>query len=1050
MKVFKWFGIVVAGLLVLFVLAAVAIPLFFGDKLRALADDQIATYVDAEVSYGDIDLSLLREFPSLSVAIQDITVDGRGAFDSVRLADIGEVVVAVDFWSAIGEGPVDIESVRLVRPDLHIVTLPDGTTNTDILLTDQEAAPANAAETAEGAAIKLREYGIEEGHVIYDDRAAGLFVELTDLEHEGSGDFTATRFDLDTETSIAALTVNAGGVDYFDQATVAYDAQLSVDTEAGLVGLRQNTLRINQLSSTFEGTVGLPTQAGDIAVDLKLNTPEQDFRALWSVIPAAFAKTLDGVETSGRFDLGGAVNGTYVAETGGLPGFDFALSVADGRVKYPDLPKDLSAINVDARVRSSGGTLSDLLLDVPKFAFRLGANPFEGSLRVLNGTTDPAFDLTAQGTLDLADLTQAIPLDGVERLAGIVDLDVKAAGTASAASSGDVRAIEASGTASVKGVEYVATDLPKVSVASGNAAFDGNRVTVANLTGKAGRSDFAVDGVLTDPFSLATEQGTLGGEVKLRSSVFDANEWLEESGEEVNAGQSVGASGDLPAARPFDRFDIGFDADIGTLYYDVYELTDAKAAGTVSPDELTLRSLRFETANSDVAMNGTLRNLYGYTFDGGELTGELTLASERLDLLALGNVGVDPNVPAAEPDATATAEYIPLPERMSISVNTTAGRVLYDDIELSDVRGTIVMANQTAAVQGATGRLLGGRLDIDGDYVYRGPDTEPKFDLKYALKDIGFQEAFEQFNTVRQLAPVAKYMTGKFNTDMVMSSTLGRDMMPSLQNLDADGFINTLNASLQSFGPLQKAADLLGVASLQNLALKNTKNWFTIEEGTVKVQPFDAQLGDIAATIGGSHGLDQSMDYNIDAVIPRALLANNAVGSAASKGLDLLSGQASKLGLDLGVGDNVRVRINLTGSIDDPKVGIKLLGTESGDGSVKDAAALALKEAAERAKDSLQRVAEAKLDAARADAQAKARAVADDAKAKAQAEAQRLADEAKAKASEEAKRLAAEASARAGEEAKRKAEEAAKQAGGDAVEQGKDALKGLFGRKKPD
>ena len=1048
MKVFKWLAIVVGGLLALLIVAAVAIPLLFGDQIRALADEQIAAYVDAEVAYGDIDLSLIREFPRLSVAIDEITVDGRGAFDGVRLADVGELLVAVDFWSAIGDGPVAIERVRLVRPDLHVVVLPDGRTNTDIVLS--EAAPEEEVTTESGTtALRLDEYAIEDGTLVYDDRAGDLYAEVRGLNHSGSGDFTATVFDLDTETRIGEVTVTTGGITYLKRAEVDYDAELSVDTEAGQVGFRQNDLRVNALHTSFDGTVGLPAENGDIAVDLTLNTPEQDFGALWSVVPAAFAKTLDGVETAGRFSLGGHLRGTYEAETGGLPGFDLALDVSDGRVQYPDLPRDLSAINVEATARSGGGQLGDLLVDVPRFSFRLGANPFSGSLRVLNGTTDPAFDLVAEGTLDLADLAQAVPLEGVERLAGIIDLDVRTEGTASDATGGDLRAIEATGRATVRDIDYLAAGLPAITVERGDAAFDGNRVTITGLRGRAGASDFAVEGVLTDPFSLATETGTLGGEFRLRSDRFDANEWLVET-EAPADGTAVGGGGEaLPSARPFDRFDIDFDAEVGTLLYDVYTLTDARATGSVTADELTLRSLSFETAGSDIAMEGTLRNLYGYTFDGGELTGDLSLSGRKLDLLALANVGVDPNAPATAADA-ADAEYIELPERMSINVRTAVEQVTYDDIILNNVRGDVVMANQTAAVQGATARLLGGQLRMDGDYVYRGPDTEPKFDLKYALEDIGFREAFEQFNTVQRLAPVAQYMTGKFSTDMVMSSTLGRDMMPNLQRLDADGFLRTLNASLQSFGPLQKVADLLGAPELRELRIEDTKNWFTIEDGTVTVQPFAAKLGPVDATIAGTHGLDAAMDYNIDAVIPRALLANNAAGAAANRGLDLLNGQASKLGLNIGVGENVRVRINLTGSMTDPKVGVKLLGTEAGDGSVKDAATLALREAAERAKDSLQRVAQAKLDIARADAEAKARAVADDARAKAEAEAQRLADEAKAKASAEAKRLADEAAARAGDEAKRRAEEVAKQQGGDAVEKGKEALKGLFGKKKPD
>ena len=232
MKVLKWIAIALGGLLAILLVAAVAIPYFFSDEIEALADEQIAAAVDADVAYGDIELSLLREFPRLSVAIADVTVDGRGDFEGVRLASIDEALAAVDFWSVIGDGPIGIEKVWLTRPELHVVVLPQGATNTDIVKGGEDT-PTEVTTESGSTAIRLNTYGIEDGNVLYDDRAGDLYAVIRGLNHVGSGDFTATVFDLDTETSIEALTVTTGGVDYLYETAVDYDAELSVDTDAG-------------------------------------------------------------------------------------------------------------------------------------------------------------------------------------------------------------------------------------------------------------------------------------------------------------------------------------------------------------------------------------------------------------------------------------------------------------------------------------------------------------------------------------------------------------------------------------------------------------------------------------------------------------------------------------------------------------------------------------------------------------------------------------------------------------------------------------------------
>ncbi len=1046
MKILKWIAITFATLLVLLIAFALLVPVLFGDRIKEEVTKQIDTYVDADVAFGDVDLSVLRDFPKLSLGIEDIMVDGRGVFDTIQLAKLDRLDVSVDFWSAVGEGPIQIRSVSLDHPRLHVLTLADGRTNTDIIRNINEAA---AADPSAGGSteISLEEYGITEGEVIYDDRAAELFVHITGLNHQGSGDFTATHFALDTDTQIADLDMVSAGIAYLRNATVDYDAELAIDTEAGTITLADNALKLNELLLEASGVVGMPTQDGRIAVDVDFNSPEQDFRALWSVVPAVVTQDLSGLKTAGDFSIRGSVDGAYVPEPQSLPGFAIDLVVNDASVQYPDLPKALTAINVKAGIRSAGRDLADLLVDVERFSFNLGANPFSGRLRVKQGTTDPAFDLVAKGNLDLGDLADAVPLEGVETLAGRIALDIEAQGTASGAQS-DLRSISSRGLAEFSNVVYDATEMPRVEIRTGTARFDGQEVKVENMAIQAGKSDLAVDGTLRDPFALATETGTLGGSMNIRSNFFDANEWIEPTSTTPGA-----TTGEVePPARPFDRFDIAFDATINKMEYDIYTLTDTKASGSVTSETLELKNASFSTANSDVALSGTLDNLYGFSFDNEELTGNLQLKSSQLDLLALSEVGIDPNAPVATTSAEEVP-YIALPENMSIRVAAAVDKLLYDDIAVSNVSGVIAMANQGAVIENGSGKVIGGTMKIDGGYQYLGENTPPTFDLKYDIQNASFRQAFEQLNTVQQLAPIAKYLDGSFNTNLVMSSTLGRDMLPNLQQLDADGFIATLNATIASLPALQKASRLLGLSALERIDLKNTKNWFTVEDGTVTVRPFEVNWSGIDATIGGTHGLDQSMNYEIVALVPRELLGKNTVGAAANTGLDFLSGQASKLGLNLNVGEFVRVRIGLTGSIDDPKVDLKLLGTE-GEGTLQDGATAAIKDLAQQARDSIERVAQARLNDAKAQAEARARAVADSVRTAAENRARAAADEARAKAQAEANRLAQkaadEARARAAEEAKRLADEAAKKASQDAKDKAKDALNDIFGKKKPD
>jgi gas vesicle protein len=105
------------------------------------------------------------------------------------------------------------------------------------------------------------------------------------------------------------------------------------------------------------------------------------------------------------------------------------------------------------------------------------------------------------------------------------------------------------------------------------------------------------------------------------------------------------------------------------------------------------------------------------------------------------------------------------------------------------------------------------------------------------------------------------------------------------------------------------------------------------------------------------------MDYLIKAKIPRKLFDQNKIGEAANTGLNALSNQAQKLGLDLKAGEFVNVNINITGNLMKPKIGIKLVGTDGQ--TVQDEIKDKIDQKLQETKDSIKNVVNEKIDDAK-------------------------------------------------------------------------------------
>ncbi len=1015
MKILKKILFAATVLLVLFIGVLIAIPYFFKDEIVAEIKNAVNENLNATVDFSDVDISLLRDFPNASLKLIDYSVTGMDEFEGVKLVAGKAFDVSVNFWSAwdFGKVPLEIRSVNLEQPEVHIIVLSNGKENYDIAKSSEETTA-----DSDPYQIQLQSYSITDGNIIYDDRLWDSYLNITGLNHSGKGDFTQDIFDLQTKTDIDDLTYRSGGMSYLKKAKLDYGAGFNIDMLNSKYTLRENDLSINDLRFIFDGWLAL-TPDGDIDMDLAFNAPQSEFKSLLSMIPNAYIEGYENVIAGGTFKLDGFVKGKYGISPESYPAFKINFNIAEGDIQYPDLPMGISGINTDVSVNSPSSDLDKMLVDVSKFNLQVGNNPIEGYFKLKTPMSDPDVDTKIKGILNLGDFVRAFPMEGVETLNGMVNMDLAAHTKMSTIDQEDYSNVDMSGNASIENMDYVADDLPPVRIDAMRLFLTPKNMEVSNFDMKLGKSDLSGSGKIDNILAYFSPDATMKGDFKIRSNYFNADEWMEEE-EPVGSEQlAVGSSQVGEEEELFNRFDFDVDGEIGKMDYDIYQLTDLRAKGHFTPNKLTASNLSGKIGDSDFAVSGVLNNVWNYLFKNETLGGDLKMTSRYMNL---NQFMVEEEATEAVPEE-ATEPFL-VPSGMDINMIADMDKVIYDNLELRNVKGGLKIVNEAVVFEDLTANSLGGQMAIKGGYDTKD-HNKPKFDLGMQLADMDFQKAFNAFNTFQAIAPIGKFIKGNFDTRFNMSSVLGKDLMPDLETLTSDGFMQTINGKISGFGPLQNVANKLNVDAFKNFDIKNTKNWFTVKNGELALEEFDHQYEDIAMKIGGTHKITGSgMSYFINAKIPREKIGKNPLGAAANSGLDLLSGQASKLGLNINAGEFVNVRIGITGTITDPKIDIKLLGTEGEAQTVQDLVVGTVKDETEKVIDKAKSDAETKLKVEQEKLVNKAKAEADSLTKKAtEAAKKKLEDEAKKAADGATKKAAAEAKRLLDEEAKKKLEE---------------------------
>ncbi|MGB3526396.1 MAG: AsmA-like C-terminal region-containing protein [Flavobacteriales bacterium] len=593
----------VGALIILLLVAAVLIPILYKDKIEAAVKTEVNKSVNATVEWGDWSISLFRSFPNASVTVDNVRVCNKAPFEGICLADIGEVHITLGIMSLFSD-QIKVRNVALEKPIIHVKVLKDGQANWDIAIPDSMDAELATDTSTTRFNVALKKYSISKGRIIYDDESLPMLMDLEDVEHTGTGDFTQDLFTLSTRTTADKVNVVYDGVKYLKNVKADIQADLDMDMPNMKFTFKENDIKVNQLELGLDGWLAMPTD--DIDMDLKWNMKKNDIGALLSLIPAEFASDMKGVDMTGKATFDGYVKGTYNETT--MPGFGVNINVDNGRFKYPDLPASVDAIYVDCKIQSpQGKDMDGMVVDLKRFAMNMAGNPVEARMHLTTPISDPNVDAALKADLDLASIKKVVPMPKGDDLSGKVVADVQMAGRMSDVDAGRYDKFKAQGQLALSGMDYKSDSLP-YDVLIRSLVFDFNPrfLALSSFDGNIGKSDIVASGRMDNYLQWWLKDSTLTGAFDLKSNHFDLNELMGPPLETTASAKAAPAdTASMSLIEVPKRMDFIMTAAVKEVLYDKMTLTDAIGTLRVRNERVELRGMGFNMFDGRVGMEGT-------------------------------------------------------------------------------------------------------------------------------------------------------------------------------------------------------------------------------------------------------------------------------------------------------------------------------------------------------------------------------------------------------------------------------------------------------------
>ena len=323
-----------------------------------------------------------------------------------------------------------------------------------------------------------------------------------------------------------------------------------------------------------------------------------------------------------------------------------------------------------------------------------------------------------------------------------------------------------------------------------------------------------------------------------------------------------------------------------------------------NPSQVNLKELNATTGKSDISVTGILENFYGFIFKNQELKGNFNMNSKQL--------AVDDFMTAGEESKTDSkkADAMKIPAFLNCTLTAKATTVLYDNLTLKDVSGKLIVKDEKVTFENVKTAIFGGRIDMNGAVSTKG--KTPVFNMDLKLNQVDIAQSFTQLDLLKKIAPIAGIINGKLNSSIKLNGNLdATELTPDLKTLTGDLLGQLLSTSVNSSNStlLTALGSNIKFIDVNKINLNDLRAALTFKDGKVNVKPFDINYKDIKATIGGTHGFDQSMNYNLKFEVPTKYLGSEANALIAK----LSPAEAEKV-------QSIPINALLVGNFTNPKI----------------------------------------------------------------------------------------------------------------------------------
>lgn len=496
-RVIKWS---LLSLLALFLLILIGVGIavnfvFTPAKLTPLVEKMAAEYLNAEVKFGNIELTFFSTFPDLGLRITDAAVISgvfRDATSKIpaeardSLMSMKSCLVTINPVAYLTKNRIVVKDFVLEHPEIYAYVDTLGVASWNIV---RMPADTIAEDTTVGggmdfdARVRLKNVRIMDGILIFDDRSTQLYSRLTGLNLGLDGFLGTRRSNLKVNFSTQNVLFWQEGRLLVNRLALGIETGMKINRDSLLYTLDKAVFDVNGVRFGAGGTLRGDSVNRTVMVNLKYGIHIPSLKTLLDLVPDTILRKTEEVDVRGEVLCRGEISGLYGRQH--IPRITSTFSIKDGYIAYAGMPSKIDTLNMDFYAFVDLQKEQESYIHLRHFCMKGGGTDIdiEGNAEKL--LTAPVVKAKIDALVDFDDLTKIFPLaDGIT-CKGKLNTALKADVLVSDVMNADYGKVQVGGWCKMKDIEiFIPKDSITMNIRSAGISFASNRRNQNTIQGK--------------------------------------------------------------------------------------------------------------------------------------------------------------------------------------------------------------------------------------------------------------------------------------------------------------------------------------------------------------------------------------------------------------------------------------------------------------------------------------------------------------------------------------------------------------------------------------